>query len=54
MGNSGGKDAAETRGFQSKKEGVGNSREKEAAGTSGSQCKKRLWEILGKERLREL
>ncbi len=37
-----------------KKEAVGNSGAREAARTKGSSVKKRPWEILGKERLREL
>ncbi len=35
------------------KKAVGNSGEREAARTRGSSVKKRLWEILGKKRLRE-
>ncbi len=49
-----GKKAAETRGSSVKKEAVGNSEAKKAAGTRRSSLKKRLWEILGKKRLREL
>jgi hypothetical protein len=55
VGNSGAREAARTMGSSVKK-GVGNSGEREAAWTRGtrrSQWKKRLWEILGKKRLRE-
>ncbi len=42
------------KGVPCEKEAVENSGKREAAGTRVSSIKTRLWEILGKERLREL
>ncbi len=49
----GGKRGCGNKGLPVKKEAVENSGAREAAGTRGSSGKKRLWEIMGQERLRE-